>query len=167
MGKSRKKKQKTGRNKGCHEIRGIWFSLEFEFELSNRFVWKLKYLNNRYLTNESVKREMNVTTRFLVLDLLYGPSLTAQIPLFRNYRILMDHAVNPEPRGFRENGWRHNDLHSRISINSKFGLFWSQSTILPGTALRNGFSLHVTVFNSVLQYDYSRDYNLGRSDSTY
>ena len=93
-------------------------------------------MNNRYLPNELVKREMNVTTRFLVLDLLYGPSLTAQIPLFRNYRILMDHAVSPEPRGFRENGWRHDDLHSRISINSKFGLFWSLSTILPGTALR-------------------------------
>ena len=78
---------------------------------------------------------MNVTTRFLVLDLLYDPSLNAKIPLFRDYRIFIDHAVSPEPRGLKENGWRHDDRNSRISINSKFGVFWSLSTILPGTSL--------------------------------
>ena len=79
---------------------------------------------------------MNITTRFLVLDLLYGPSWNAKIPLFRNYRIFIDHAVNPEPRGLRENGSRHDDLNSRININSKFGVFWSLLTILPGTPLK-------------------------------
>jgi len=79
---------------------------------------------------------MNVTTRFLVLDLLYDPSLNAKIPLFRDYRIFIDHAVSPEPRGLKENGWRHDNLHSRISINSKFGVFWPLSTKLPGTPLR-------------------------------
>ena len=41
----------------------------------------------------------------------------------------------PEPRGLGENGWRHDDLYSRISINSKFGVFWPLSTRLPGTPL--------------------------------
>ena len=43
--------------------------------------------------------------------------------------------VIPEPRGLGKNGCHHDDLYSRISINSKFGVFWSLSTILPGTPL--------------------------------
>ena len=46
-----------------------------------------------------------------------------------------DRAVIPEPRGLGKNGWRYDDLYSRIIINSKFGVFWPLSTRLPGTAL--------------------------------
>ena len=55
-----------------------------------------------------------------MFDLLYNPSLNANIPLFTNNRIFIDRTVSPEPRGLRENGWRHDDRKSRISKNPKF-----------------------------------------------
>ena len=59
------------------------------------------------------------------------------------------------PRGnsrtvwFRENGWRYDDLYSRISINSKFGMFWPLSTRLPGTPLSHWKSLPPYIFNHI------------------
>ena len=64
-----------------------------------------------------VDREMNITTRFSVFDLLHNLSLNANIPLFTNNCIFIDRTVSPEPRGFRENGWRHDDRKGRISKN--------------------------------------------------
>ena len=60
-----------------------------------------------------------------------------------NY-ILYDHVVNPEPRSLREHGLCHGDQHSRISINSKLGVFWSLVTILPSLIVSESLRTSIT-----------------------
>ena len=51
------------------------------------------------------------------------------------YRILATTRLTVEPGDFREIGERHDDCHSQISQNPKFGQIWLTSTKSGGTPL--------------------------------
>ena len=51
------------------------------------------------------------------------------------YRILATTRLTVEPGDFREIGERHDDCHSQISLNPKFGQIWLTSTKSGGTPL--------------------------------
>jgi len=51
------------------------------------------------------------------------------------YRILATTRLTVEPGDFREIGERHDDCHSQISQNPKFGQIWLISTKSGGTPL--------------------------------
>ena len=40
------------RNKGCHEIQSIWFSLESDFEHFTAFIWEFTYFTDRLVSSK-------------------------------------------------------------------------------------------------------------------
>ena len=54
------------------------------------------------------------------------------------YRNLATTRLTVEPGDFREIGERHDDCHSQISQNPKFGQIWLTSTKSGGTPLKIG-----------------------------
>ena len=76
------------------------------------------------------------------------------------YRILATTRLAVEPGDFREIGERHDDCHSQISQNPKFGQIWLISTKSGGTPLRFGRKIFKRFKGSVVKVSVFEQFKL-------